>query len=231
MNTRKAIWKVCNLDSVQAALIWSFLVPSELCFIPKLEFHGKTFDYFLMQIQRRIDTRKMLQVHQSLREAPLKKASRAERYELNFKDTCGDWEREDDFWRRFRSEEGYLLTLKYCKDCITDHEDQFQTPVAIPTSYMREFDTNVLDFYGRMRTRGRKWRSEEIDEEKRQRRKKSRKRSIQRSNERLRRRRHIVCSDFLDTWPKLPLLSTSTVKHYPPNYFIWGHTAPASPPR
>ena len=47
------------MSDVVAANIWSFLMASDLLFIPTLCFHGETFDYFLHQIQRRIDTRNM----------------------------------------------------------------------------------------------------------------------------------------------------------------------------
>lgn len=95
MRQRKTLWECCCIfcgdahgSDVVAANIWSFLMASDLLFIPTLSFHGETFDYFLHQIQRRIDTRKMFRIHKSLREAPLKK--RADYYELSFNDKCGE---------------------------------------------------------------------------------------------------------------------------------------------
>jgi len=107
MRQRKTLWECCCIfcsdahgSDVVAANIWSFLMASDLLFIPTLSFHGETFDYFLHQIQRRIDTRKMFRIHKSLREAPLKK--RADYYELSSNDECGEpypfWLDEEDYF-------------------------------------------------------------------------------------------------------------------------------------
>jgi len=102
MRQRKTLWECCCIfggdaygSDVVAANIWSFLMVSDLLFIPTLSFHGETFDYFLHQIQRRIDTRNMFRIHKSLREAPLKK--RADYYELSSNDECGELDEEDYF--------------------------------------------------------------------------------------------------------------------------------------
>jgi len=157
MRQRKTLWECCctfysdaHGSDVVAANIWSFLMASDLLFIPTLSFHGETFDYFLHQIQRRIDTRNMFRIHNSLRETPLKK--RADYYELSCNDQCGDWsgwKREIPPLYRWVSDPALLDHTDYSefKEGPTE-EDYFH--VDSPTSHL-------VDVYDRaVQTRGKK---------------------------------------------------------------------------
>jgi len=193
MRERKALWECCcNFYSDTyggddcAAKIWSFLVPSDLLFIPASFFHGGTFDYFLSQMQTRIESQNRLRIHQSLKEAPLNPA-RAERFELNVHD-------EPTKRKRIRIPTSPSDFIGYCPCCF-DYPDYFYIPEPVsPTTHALDKCVNfTIDFYGKAVQTSRKKLRSGTDEEKRRRRKKSRQRSIQRSkNARLKRGMHIM---------------------------------------
>jgi len=200
MRERKALWECCcNFYSDTygrddyASKIWSFLVPSDLLFIPASFFHGDTFDYFLSQMQTRIETRNRLRIHQSLKEAPLKPV-RAERFELNVHDEPTKRKRP----RPIPTERNLSSMIGYCACCM-DYDDYFyipEEPPVSPTSHVLDNYGNItIDFYGKVMQTSRKKLRSGTDEEKRRRRKKSRQRSIQRSkNARLKRGMHTMRS-------------------------------------
>lgn len=159
MRQRKTLWECCCIfcsdaygSDVVAANIWSFLMASDLLFIPTLCFHGETFDYFLHQIQRRIDTRNMLLIHKSLREAPLKK--RAEYYELSSNDECEDW----GGWKR----EDQSRPIPWCRCCgedvdRTDYSEFSEGPTEEDYFYVDSPTSHLVDVYDRaVQTRGKK---------------------------------------------------------------------------
>jgi len=193
MRQRKTLWECCCIfcgdahgSDVVSANIWSFLMDSDLLFIPTPCFHGETFDHFFHQIQRRMNTRNMLLIHKSLREAPLKK--RAEYYELSSNDECGDW----GGWKR----EDQSRPRPLCGCCgpfldRTDYSEFAEGPTEEDYFQVDSQTSHLVDFYDRaVQTMEKKWRTG-IDGKKHIYRKKPSKGS---KNARLKRGMHMVRS-------------------------------------